>query len=181
MLIDIIAGILIITAIIKGLRRGLIVAIFSIIAFIVGIAAAMKLSVVVAGQLQDSVNISAQWWPVISFLLVFVVVVLLVRLLANMIEKAVEWTLLGWVNKLGGVILYVLMYIVSFSVLLFYAEQINLLSKDTTESSLTYQAIRPFGPWAIDAFGYLIPLFKDMFGELEQFFDRIARQAVPSS
>jgi membrane protein required for colicin V production len=179
MMIDIIVGILLIMAIIKGLRRGLIVALFSILAFIVGIAAAMKLSVVVAEYLKDSVNISAQWWPVISFLLVFVVVVLLVRLMANMIEKAVEWTLLGWVNKLGGVILYVLMYIISFSVLLFFAEQIKLVSKATIDSSVTYAVVRPWGPWAIDTFGLLIPLFKDMFIQLEQFFDRVAQHASP--
>lgn len=179
MMIDIIVGILVISAIIKGLRRGLIVAIFSIIAFIVGIAAAMKLSVVVADYFKDSVNISAQWWPVISFLLVFLVVVILIRLLANLIEKAVEWTLLRWVNKLGGIILYVLMYIVSFSVLLFYAEQINLVSKDTLDASVTYAVVRPWGPWAIDAIGSLIPVFKDMFSELEQFFERKAHRAAP--
>jgi membrane protein required for colicin V production len=179
MMIDIIAGILVIMAIIKGLRRGLIVAVFSIIAFIIGIAAAMKLSVVVAQYLKDSVNISAQWWPVISFLLVFIVVVVLIRLLANLIEKAVEWTLLGWVNKLGGVLLYVLMYLISFSVLLFFAEQLHLIGKAAIGSSVTYQVIRPWGPWAIDTIGSVIPLFKDMFGQLEQFFDRVAHHATP--
>jgi membrane protein required for colicin V production len=179
MIIDIIVGILVILAIIKGLRRGLIVALFSIIAFIVGIAAAMKLSVVVAGYLDDSINISAQWWPVVSFLLVFIVVVLLVRLVANIIEKAVKWSLLGWVNKLGGVLLYVLMYLISFSVLLFFAEQIRLINKSTIDSSVTYSVVRPWGPRAIDAFGSLIPWFKDMFTELEQFFDRVAHHGRP--
>lgn len=179
MMIDIIVGILVIMAIIKGLRRGLIVALFSIIAFIIGIAAAMKLSVVVAGYLGDSINISAQWWPVVSFLLVFIVVVVLVRLVANMIEKAVEWSLLGWVNKLGGVLLYVLMYVISFSVLLFFAEQIRLINKSSIDSSVTYSMVRPWGPWAIDAIGRGIPWFKDMFTELEQFFDRVAHHGRP--
>lgn len=179
MMIDIIVCILLVMAIWKGLRRGLIVALFSIIAFIVGLVAAMKLSVVVANYLKDSVNISAQWWPVVSFILVFIVVVILIRLLANMIEKAVEWTLLGWVNKLGGVLLYVLMFIISFSVLLFYAEQIKLISKTAIDSSVTYPAVKPWGPWAIDAMGSLIPWFKDMFSQLEQFFDRVAHHATP--
>ncbi len=170
-MIDIIALVLVIAAVWKGLRRGLIVALFSMIGFIVGIAAAMKLSVVVADYLDDSVNISARWWPVISFLLVFLVVVLLIRLAANMIEKAVEWTLLGWVNKLGGVILYVLMYMISLSVLLFYAEQLDLVTKEAMDNSVAYSVIRPWGPWAINTFGSLIPLFKDMFTRLEQFFE----------
>jgi membrane protein required for colicin V production len=179
MMIDIIVAMLVIVGIVKGLTRGLIVAIFSIIALIIGIAAAMKLSVVVAGYLKDSVNISAQWWPVISFMLVFVVVVVLIRFLANMLEKAVSWSLLGWVNKLGGVILYVVMFITSFSVLLFFAEQIKLINKETMDSSVTYSLVKPWGPWAIDTFGSLIPWFKDMFTQLQQFFERIAHQAAP--
>lgn len=178
-MIDVIVCILLIMAIVKGLRRGLIVALFSMIAFIVGIAAAMKLSVVVAEKLKGSVNISAQWWPVISFIVVFLVVVLLIRLVANMIEKAVQWTLLGWVNKLGGVILYVLMYMIVFSVLLFYAEQMQLLTKEAIDKSVTYSVVQPLGPWAVNTFGALIPWFKDMFTSLEEFFARMAQQAKP--
>ncbi len=175
-MIDVVVCILLIMAIVKGLRRGLIVALFSMVAIIVGIAAAMKLSVVVAEKLKDSVNIAAQWWPVISFILVFVVVVLLIRLVANMIEKAVQWTLLGWVNKLGGVILYVLMYMIVFSVLLFYAEQMQLVSKAAIDKSVTYSVVQPLGPWAINTFGSLIPWFKDMFTRLEEFFAQVAKQ-----
>jgi membrane protein required for colicin V production len=166
-------------AIVKGFRRGLIVAVFSMIAFIVGIAAAMKLSVVVADYLKDSVNISAQWWPVLSFIIVFALVVLAIRLLANLVQKAVEQTLLGWINRVGGVILYALMYIIAFSVLLFYAEQLKLIRQETIDSSVTYAVVKPFGPWAINAFGALIPVFKDMFTRLEQFFEHIATQAKP--
>jgi uncharacterized protein YqeY len=75
MIIDILVLIFLVMAVIKGLRRGLIVAVFSIFAFIAGIAAAMKLSVVVAGYLKDSVNISAKWLPFISFAVVFIGVV----------------------------------------------------------------------------------------------------------
>jgi membrane protein required for colicin V production len=179
MMIDVIAGILLVVAIVKGLTRGLIVAIFSIIAVIIGIAAAMKLSVVVASYLKDSVNISAQWWPVISFALVFIVVVILIRMVATMIEKAVTWTLLGWVNKLGGVLLYMLTFMISFSVLLFFADQIKLISKETMDNSVIYPIIKPWGPWAIDTIGALIPWFKDMFTQLEEFFGKVADHAKP--
>ncbi|KAK6023170.1 hypothetical protein OSTOST_11104, partial [Ostertagia ostertagi] len=88
-------------AVVERYRRGLIVGIFSFVALIVGLAAAIKLSVVVADYLGKSVNISGAWLPVISFLIVFIIVVILVRLGANAIEKTVEFAMLGWVNKLG--------------------------------------------------------------------------------
>ena len=76
MLIDFAFAALLILAIIKGYQKGLIIAIFSIIAFIVGLAAALKLSTVVAAYLKDSISISAKWLPFIAFALVFFIVVI---------------------------------------------------------------------------------------------------------
>ena len=176
MIIDIALLALVIVAIIKGLQRGIIVALFSLIGLIVGLAAALKLSVLVAGWLNGSVNVSSKWLPVISFILVFVVVVLLLRLMANMIEASVELALLGWVNKLGGAILYAAIYTLSFSVLLFFLVQVKLISEKTVNESITYSYIKPWGPLVINAIGRFIPLFKDMFTELENFFENLAQK-----
>ena len=66
-MIDIIFAILFILAIIKGLRRGFIVAVFSIIGYIIGLAAALKLSALVAVYLQKNISITGKWLPFISF------------------------------------------------------------------------------------------------------------------
>jgi membrane protein required for colicin V production len=60
-MIDIVFAILIIIACIKGYQKGLIIALFSIIAFILGLAAALKLSSVVTGWLGTNVHIGAKW------------------------------------------------------------------------------------------------------------------------
>jgi membrane protein required for colicin V production len=174
MIIDIIVLIMLVFAVIKGLRRGLIIAVFSILAFIAGIAAAMKLSVVVAGYLKDSVNVSAKWLPVLSFILVFVAVVLLVRLIAKLLEKSVEMVMMGWANKIGGILLYIVLYMFLLSVLLFFAQQVKLFSDSTLAQSVTWSWIQPLGPWVINGFGKLIPVFKDMFTELSNFFAGMA-------
>ncbi len=59
-MIDIIFAILIIIAIVKGYRKGFIIALFSIIGIIVGLAAALKLSAVVAVRLQHNVTLSSK-------------------------------------------------------------------------------------------------------------------------
>ncbi len=174
-IIDIIAFALIFIGVIKGMRKGLVLGIFSVLAFIIGLAAAIKLSAVVAEQLEASTNLSQRWLPVLAFALVFVLVVFLVRLGAKLIEKALQMAMLGWLNKLGGIILYVLLYLLIFSVLLFYAEQLNLIKPATAEVSLTYPIIYPMAPEVIGALGTVLPFFRDMFAELETFFDRLAR------
>ena len=179
MIIDIIVAIILILAIIKGIRQGLIVALFSVIAFIVGLAAAMKLSVVVAGYIGNAVNVSEKWLPILSFAVVFFVVVLLVRLGARFIQKSVELAMLGWVNRLGGILLYSGLYILIFSIVLFYAEQLNLIKPETIKQSVTYEYIQPWGPKLMDGLGKIIPVFRGMFEDLEDFFDGVSKQVPP--
>lgn len=177
MSIDILFGILLLIAVVKGWRRGLVIAVFSVIALVVGLAAAMKLSTVVAAWLKNSTNISVQWLPFLSFAIVLIGVILLIRWGANLIEASLEVTLMGWLNRLGGMVLYILIYTLAFSVLLFYAAQLKLLNEDTIAQSVTYSKIQPLGPMVINTFGRLVPWFKDMFTELEGFFTQIAQQA----
>ena len=174
MLVDIIYLVLIVAAIFKGYSRGLIVAVFSIIALIVGLAAALKLSTVVSAYLGNATSISAKWLPFISFAIVFIGVIFLIRMLAKVVETAFEMVLLGWLNKIGGIVVYIVAYTIIYSVLLFYAEKMQLLSKDTINNSVTYGFIQPLAPFIIDSIGAVIPWFKDMFTELEHFFDKLS-------
>ena len=176
MILDLLLAVVIILAVIKGFQRGLIIGVFSLVAVIIGLAAAMKLSIVVAGYVGEAVNVSDEWLPVISFALVFIAVVLLIRLGANAIERTVEIVMLGWVNRLGGVLLYAAIYIVVFSVLLFYAEQVDLIRPETIEKSLTYSFIQPWGPKVIDSISTIIPFFKGMFSDLELFFENVSKK-----
>lgn len=176
MLLDIILLVLLILAVIKGYQRGLIVGVFSLIAIIVGLAAAIKLSTVVAEYIGKAVKISDTWLPVISFAVVFILVVLLIRLGANMLQKTVEIALLGWVNRLGGILLYIAIYLIVYSVVLFYVEQVNLIQPATIQNSVSYTFIQPWGPRVINGFASVIPFFKDMFIELQSFFEGVAQK-----
>ncbi|MEP7236691.1 MAG: CvpA family protein [Ferruginibacter sp.] len=176
MLIDFTFAALIILAIIKGYQKGLIIAVFSIIAFIIGLAAALKLSVAVASYIKDSVSISAKWLPFVAFALVFFAVVVLVRLGGKFIEKAFQVVLLGWVNRIGGILLYAALYLIILSIFIFYAEKLQLLQPAAIKSSVTYNFIQPWGPKIMDNMGRLIPVFKDMFTDLGDFFNSLSNK-----
>lgn len=178
MVIDIILVVLIIFAAIKGYQRGLIVGVFSFIAIIIGLAAAMKLSAIAAGYIGSTVDVSVKWLPVISFLVVFIIFVLLIRLGANLIQKTVEAMSFGFLNRLGGVLLYTVIFIIVYSIILFYAEQVKLLQPATVQSSMTYPFIEPWGPKVIEGLASFIPFFRDMFNQLQDFFDRISENAI---
>lgn len=173
MVIDVIFLLLMLFACIKGFRKGFIIALFSVIGFIVGLAAAIKLSAVVAAKLSENINASGKWLPALSFLLVFIVVVLLINLGARLIQKTFEVAMLGWVNRIAGIILYALLYSIFLSIFLFYAVELHFIKQETIASSQVYQYIQQLGPKVINSFGSVIPIFKDMFSSLESFFEKL--------
>jgi membrane protein required for colicin V production len=173
MAIDIITVILLAIALWKGYTRGFIVAVFSFLAVLIGVAAAIKLSVVVAGWLRGS-SINSDWLPFISFAIVLIGVIILVRWVANIIQRSIELTMLVWLNRLAGIALYIVLYMMVYSIILFYATRIGVIKDITIRTSVTYAFIEPWGPKAIDLLGNIIPWFKDMFNQLENFFGKVA-------
>ena len=176
MIIDILFTVLMLMALYKGVSRGLVVALFSLIAFFVGLAAALKLSATVAVHLSDQTNLTGFWLPIVSFALVFLVVVFLVRMGARWVQQTIELIWLGWLNRLLGVIFYIVLYIIIYSILLFYATQINLIKQDTVVASKTYDFIEPWGPYVMNALGKIFGVFRNMFTELSDFFGRFSKK-----
>ena len=81
--------------------------------------------------------------------------------------------MLGWVNRIGGVVFYILIYFFILSILLFYATQLGTIKPAMMQSSVTYSFIEPFGPKMIDILGSVVPFFRDMFEELLEFFETV--------
>lgn len=178
MLIDIFFILVILMAVFRGISKGFVLGIVSFFAIMIGLAAALKLSVVVAGYLKSSVLAATKWLPLISFILVLVVVLLLVGLLARLIKKSLQFAMLGWLDSLGGIVLYICLYTIIFSILIFYADKVAVLKPDVIANSKTYPYIAPWGPKAIDNLGKIIPIFKNMFADLEAFFAELARKTA---
>jgi membrane protein required for colicin V production len=132
-----------ILAVYKGARNGLIIAVFSIIGWILGLVAALKFSGAAADYLKGSLNLSHRALSIIGFIAVFMIVMIIVRLGAKLIEKTAELVLLGWLNRLGGIIFYVLLYAFIFSVVIGFAEKMKLITQETIASSRVYPRIKP--------------------------------------
>ncbi len=171
MFIDILFIALLIIAIFKGMSKGLILSLFSIIAFIVGLAAAIKLSAIVANRFANNQYLNSKWVPFVSFILVFIAVAIVVKILASIIQRFAEMLMLGWLNKLAGVLLFMLLYGIIYSVFLFYGTQLHIIQQETIHSSIVYHYICPLAPKIMDIIGTVIPFFKDIFAQLGHFFE----------
>jgi membrane protein required for colicin V production len=172
MKIDVLFLLFMVLAVFRGVRHGFIISVCSAIAIFIGLAAAIRLSASVAASVSTSAHHSNRWLPVLAFLAIFLGVVILVRLGARLAEKAMDLAMIGWLNKLAGVLLYAAIYTIILSVVLFYVVQLHLIGPRTLSASVTYPFIRPWGRVVIDEFGKLVPWFEGMFIRLEDFFGR---------
>jgi membrane protein required for colicin V production len=179
MSIDLVLVVILVMAAFKGFSRGLVMALFSFAALFVGLAAALKLSSTVANYFRDSEDIPSRWWPVLAFLGVFFLAALLVRMAGGLVEKTLDIASLGWVNKIGGFLVYATLYLLLYSVALFFLSQIDMVSPEMKAKSVSYPYIEPWGPWAISGLGRLVPAFRDVFTDLQDFFGRMGTR-LPS-
>ncbi|HEX8462533.1 MAG TPA: CvpA family protein [Segetibacter sp.] len=174
MFIDLVFLILMVLAVIKGISKGFIVAVFSLLSFIIGLAAALKLSATVADYLRAKTSMDGYFLPVLSFFIVFTIVVLLIRFGAALIKKATSVVFMGWIDALAGILLYAVMYLMIYSVILFYATRMHFISEEAKIASKTYFFIEPFGPDVMTLLGKMIPFFSHMFSDLTRFFGGVS-------
>lgn len=171
MVIDILFLFAMVMAVFKGYTKGFIIGLFTFVAYYIGLAAALKLSSTVAQHIAGKDAHPSFWLPLLSFLGVFIAVVIIVNLFARMISGLFKLAALGWIDRIAGIVLFVVLYLFIFSILLFYAERISMFSDEVTSASKVYPYISPIAPSMIDFLGKALPFFKDMFNELQNFFE----------
>ena len=128
MAIDFVIITLVILFFIRGYMKGIILAAFSVLAIVLGIICALKLSERLATYLLDNGYLTNGWAPLISYIILFTGVVLLVRLIAKAIETGLDMAMMGWLNRSIGGMLYAFVATVACSAILWLSTQMQLNS-----------------------------------------------------
>ena len=173
MALDIIGITLLIVFFIRGYMKGLIVAAFSVLAVLLGLICALKLSEVLADRLKDEGLVNSGWAPLISYLVLFTGVMLLVRLIGKALESTMQAVMLGFVNKLAGGALYTFVTAVAWSILLWIGSRMALLEQKTIDASKTYAHFEPIAPWTFSKAGSVLPFARNVFSELALYFEEV--------
>lgn len=173
MIIDIITITLIIIFFIRGYMKGIIVALFSVVAFILGIICALKLSELLASFLLEEGLVTSAWAQLVSYVILFVGMVIIVNLIAKAIESTMEALWMGWANKLFGGIFYAFIGALVLSTFLWLGNKMGLIPQEQLLASKSYPYIVALAPWVAEQVGLLWPMSKDLFADLEMFFNNI--------
>lgn len=169
MIIDFLLAILVAIAILKGLQKGFIMAVVSGIAFFIGILLGIKFSATIANKLM-LVTGNYTWLPLLAFSLIVITTGIVLKIKGKFLQKLFRLLSFGWLDKLAGIALFLSIYLCLLSIALFYIVQMQLLSANYIEQSVTYPYIKNIGVMVIENAGKIVPIFKGLFHQLEVFF-----------
>jgi membrane protein required for colicin V production len=144
-------------------------AVVSFVSFFIALALALQFSGWVEGYLKQQTDSNNDWISFLAFLLVLIGAMIGIRILGKIIEKSVELVMLGLVNRLAGVVLFIFIYLSLFAVLMVYLKQFEIVGNDTAIHSKSYTYIINFGGWVIDFFAEWLPTIKNLFNDTKEF------------
>lgn len=158
-ILDIILLICFVPAIFQGVRKGFIAQAVAIISIIAGIWASARFADIVSTWIAQYITASEQVLKVVAFALILIVVFLVLAALGKALEGMFRLVMLGWLNKLLGVVFALLKtgLIVGLAIMAF--SSLNDTFKFVQESVLNESVLYPpLKKLAFEVFPYL----KDM-------------------
>ena len=161
--LDIIILLCFIPAIITGLKKGLVTQIFEIVSVIAGAWLSYRFSGLLCKYLPPYIETSEPILHIIAFVIIMIVAVLFFRLIGKGVETIVKLVLLGWLNKLLGVVFAILKVglILGLVIIVFNTinAQVGLVKDEVLSSSVLYEPLK-------NAAYSVFPYFKELLTKI---------------
>ena len=119
-----------------GAKNGFIRQIISLVIIILGIKLSISFSPHVAEWLQSRVEFQPMWISVISFVAVFAAVAIVLSLVEKLLDSLIDVTMLGWLNRLLGIVFSMLKVAVILSLVAYFVNSANELVGFISEEKL---------------------------------------------
>lgn len=123
--IDIIILLCFLPAIYLGLKNGLVKQLISFCVIFFGIKLSLQFSEPVAAWTIAHLGVKEFVGKLISFIVIFLVVSVIFTLVGRLIEKIIKISLLGWLNRLLGVLLSLAVFAIAIAVLIHLFDTLN--------------------------------------------------------
>lgn len=166
MYLDIFIGIILIFALVRGLMNGFIKELASTIGFLVGLFVAATCYETLGEYLTVDGSEVNMFTSIVAFLLLWIIVPIIFGLLATLITKALDLTVLGIANRIGGGILSMAKYLVLLSCVLNVMVSLNILNSERTEGSVMLEPVQYITKFAMERAQEYVPEVMEKAGEM---------------
>jgi membrane protein required for colicin V production len=146
-----------------GYKKGLLIEILSFLAFIIAIVSAFKLMHLAVELISDGSTKKNTLLPYVAFVLIFILVFVGIFLLSKVLKNIIDVTLLGSFDNWAGAILGACKTAFGISLLLWLTFQAKIeIPSNVISDAVIYPQLIPFGPKVIGWVSNVIP-FQDIF------------------
>lgn len=167
--VDVIIIVLLAIGAYSGYKQGLFIGLLSIVAFFIGIIFAFKFMHWGAELLSEKVESLTFMLPFISFIIIFLVVTVVIRILAYMVKKALDLTILGTFDNFAGAILGLFKWMIMLSLLFWVGKSFEYTLPDhLVENSVIYPAITPIAPALVSVLDAYTPIIDQSIAAIRE-------------
>ena len=106
--------------------------------------------------------------PFISFLVIFLAIILLVNMLGKVLKKVVDMTLLGGVDKFAGAIVGAAKWAIGLSVILWLTLTFGIELPGQEEDLVLYPYLADLAPRLIDSLSVVLPFAEEMIDSIQE-------------
>ena len=146
--LDIILLICFIPGIIRGISKGFLEQALSLVGIVLSVWAAFKFSALVCGWLKPYLSLSETTLNVVAFALILVAVCLVVLIVAKLLTKVLEMSMLGWLDKILGLVFALVVNALLLGVFIILFDTLNLkfgfVKPEVLDGSVVYTTLRDF-------------------------------------
>lgn len=158
--LDIVILILIVVPTVMGLKIGIIKILFTVAGMIVGVVLAGRFSESLGGWLTFISD--PGWAKIAAFAIILIAVMVIASILASVLKKVTSAVLLGWVNRLGGAVLGLVMGAIFCGALLSIWVKFLGIGETVSDSALANLLL--------DSFPFVLVLLPAEFDSVRSFF-----------
>ncbi|WP_194776633.1 CvpA family protein [Pararhodonellum marinum] len=174
-MLDILIVIILALGAYSGYQKGLFIGVLSILAFFIGLLLAFKFMDWGTAFLAERVENLTYMLPLVSFMVIFLGVVILLRILAFLVKKTLDLTILGTFDNFAGAILGFLKWAFMVSLLIWITGsfQIEIPYLDKSESKL-YPVVEPIAPLVISFLDSFSPVIQESVNSIRDLINQTA-------
>lgn len=149
----------------RGFRKGFLLEVVGIAALILGLVGAMKLLDLGMEFLSQHFDIGETLLPYVTFLLLFVLIIIGVNFIGRLVKRVLDLTLLGTMDNLAGALVGLFKWAIGISFILWATSFFGMNLIQEEEQSELYNYIAALAPWFIEVVQSFMPLFSELPSE----------------
>jgi membrane protein required for colicin V production len=156
-----------------GYQKGIIYSVFSLAAYFIGIIGALRFSYVAVRFLHGSLSLGPKATAIVAFIIMFLLIVLLVRVVAWALEQVLKTFSLNIANQIAGGAVFSIISLYLLCVMIWFLNKWDVFPDHQKMTSHVYPYLANTGPAVVEMSGKIVPMFKTAFQDLDELIKKV--------